>query len=72
MRVGDPSKKPAWLGPEDLFYKYGVDLEIAAHEHDYERMWPLYNMRVCNGSRKNPYTNPTAPVHIVTGSAVSS
>ncbi|XP_064622970.1 acid phosphatase type 7-like isoform X1 [Lineus longissimus] len=71
VRVGDPTQKPGWPSPEDLFYKYGVDLEIAAHEHDYERMWPVFNMRVCNGSTKYPYTNPTAPVHIVTGSAGS-
>lgn len=56
---------------EDLFYKYGVDLEFWAHEHSYERMWPLYDYKVYNGSREEPYTNPKAPVHIVVGSAVS-
>ncbi|XP_064624193.1 acid phosphatase type 7-like isoform X2 [Lineus longissimus] len=66
-RIGDPSK--GWPGVEDLFYKYGVDLEFGAHEHSYERLWPVYNLRVCNGSLKAPYTNPTGPVHIVTGSA---
>ncbi|XP_064622979.1 acid phosphatase type 7-like [Lineus longissimus] len=69
IRVGDPSK--GWQGVENLFYKYGVDVQVAAHEHSYERMWPVYNMRVCNGSRA-PYTNPNAPVHIVTGSAGNS
>ncbi|XP_072023966.1 acid phosphatase type 7-like [Amphiura filiformis] len=54
---------------EDLFYKYGVDLYIGAHEHSYERMWPLYNNKVYNGSMDAPYTNPKAPVHIITGSA---
>lgn len=54
---------------EDLFYKYSVDLEIWAHEHSYERMWPLYNYKVYNGSYDQPYTNPKAPVHIVVGSA---
>uniref|UniRef100_A0A914RVM4 Iron/zinc purple acid phosphatase-like C-terminal domain-containing protein n=1 Tax=Parascaris equorum TaxID=6256 RepID=A0A914RVM4_PAREQ len=34
-------------GLEKLFYKYGVDLEIWAHEHSYERMWPLYNRTGC-------------------------
>ncbi|XP_074642806.1 acid phosphatase type 7-like [Tubulanus polymorphus] len=57
------------FGIEDLFYKYGVDLIFTAHEHSYERFWPVYNMRVCNGSYNEPYKNPTAPVHIVTGSA---
>ncbi|XP_072023834.1 acid phosphatase type 7-like [Amphiura filiformis] len=54
---------------EDLFYKYGVDLEIWAHEHSYERFWPLYDFKVYNGSVDAPYTNPKAPAHIVTGSA---
>ncbi|GIX92566.1 acid phosphatase type 7 [Caerostris darwini] len=56
-------------GLEDLFYKYGVDLELWAHEHLYERMWPLYDQQVYNGSYDAPYTNPKAPVHIITGSA---
>jgi len=54
---------------EDLFYKYGVDLQFYGHEHSYERLWPLYHDTVCNGTVNNPYTNPTAPVHIITGSA---
>ncbi|XP_073248091.1 acid phosphatase type 7-like [Porites lutea] len=54
---------------EDLFYKYGVDLSIWAHEHSYERLFPIYNRQVCNGSMEEPYTNPCAPVHITTGSA---
>lgn len=55
-------------GLEDLFYKYGVDVEIWAHEHTYERLWPVYNHKVYNGS-KDAYTDPDAPVHIITGSA---
>ncbi|XP_042902962.1 acid phosphatase type 7 [Parasteatoda tepidariorum] len=54
---------------EDLFYKYGVDLEIWGHQHNYERSWPVYNLKVYNGSYDAPYTNPKAPVHIITGSA---
>uniref|UniRef100_A0A8C5QW07 Purple acid phosphatase n=1 Tax=Leptobrachium leishanense TaxID=445787 RepID=A0A8C5QW07_9ANUR len=56
-------------GLEDLLYKYGVDLEIWAHEHSYERLWPVYNYTVYNGSTETPYTNPRAPVHLITGSA---
>ncbi|XP_015910291.2 acid phosphatase type 7-like [Parasteatoda tepidariorum] len=56
-------------GLEDLFYKYGVDLELWAHEHLYERLWPIYDYKVYNGSLDAPYTNPKAPVHIITGSA---
>ncbi|KAL1509866.1 hypothetical protein ABEB36_004539 [Hypothenemus hampei] len=57
------------FGLEELFYNYGVDLEIWAHEHSYERLWPIYNYEVYNGSYEHPYTNPKAPVHFVTGSA---
>uniref|UniRef100_A0A8D0KEW0 Purple acid phosphatase n=1 Tax=Salvator merianae TaxID=96440 RepID=A0A8D0KEW0_SALMN len=61
--------QPHLYGLEDLFYKYGVDLELWAHEHSYERLWPVYNYKVYNGSSEAPYTNPGAPVHIITGSA---
>ncbi|KAL5022490.1 hypothetical protein ScPMuIL_001645 [Solemya velum] len=56
------------LGLENLFYKYGVDLMLWAHEHTYERLWPVFNKQVYNGT-SSPYVNPGAPVHIITGSA---
>ena len=61
-------------GFEELFYRYGVDLQLWAHEHIYERIWPIYNGTVFNGTDDgdNPYHNPKAPVHITTGSAVCS
>ncbi|EDO41277.1 predicted protein [Nematostella vectensis] len=66
VRTGIPEKnKP---GLEDLFYEYGVDVLLWAHEHSYERLWPLYNKQMCNGT-KGAYINPCAPVHIITGSA---
>ena len=49
--------------------RYNVDLAIWAHEHDWERLWPVYDWKVVNGT-ENPYTDPKAPVHIITGSAV--
>ena len=49
---------------------YGVDVAIWAHEHSYERMWPLYNYTLYNGTEEDAYHNPGAPAHIVTGSAV--
>jgi len=67
IRVGFPTT-PSY-GTEDLLYKYGVDLHLQAHVHSYERMWPVYNETVCNGTGSNPYNNPCAPVHIVSGSA---
>lgn len=57
------------FGLEKLLYDYGVDVEIWAHEHIYQRLWPIYNYKVYNGSYENPYVNPGAPVHIITGSA---
>lgn len=54
---------------EMLLDKYGVDLAVWAHEHSYERLWPMYDYKVFNGSTEMPYTNPRAPVHITTGSA---
>ena len=49
-----------WLGfgIEDLLMEHNVDLAVWAHEHDFERFWPLYNATVMNGSLSEPYTNP--------------
>ncbi|XP_005101479.2 acid phosphatase type 7 [Aplysia californica] len=57
------------FGLEDVLYDHGVDLAIWAHEHSYERLWPVYDRKVMNGSYDAPYTNPRAPVQIITGSA---
>ncbi|KAI3367220.1 hypothetical protein L3Q82_008274 [Scortum barcoo] len=69
VRRGRKDTKPPAPGLEDLFYRYGVDLELWAHEHTYERLWPVYGDKVYNGSKEQPYVNPKAPVHIITGSA---
>lgn len=45
-------------------------MALWAHEHSYERLWPVYNRVVMNGSFDEPYTNPKAIVHVTTGSAV--
>lgn len=50
---------------EELFFTYGVDLIFEAHEHNYERLWPVYNETVT----QKDYTNPLAPVHIISGAA---
>ncbi|CAG4992567.1 unnamed protein product [Colias eurytheme] len=64
-RVGLPAYG---FGLEPLLKDYGVDVVIWAHEHSYERTWPLYDQKVYNGTT-HPYVNPRAPVHIITGSA---
>jgi len=56
-------------GMEEVLVKYKVDIAIWAHEHYYERFWPLNNYTVLNGSSTEPYTNAKAPIHIITGSA---
>ena len=68
-RVGIPLVH--WFGMENLFMDSGVDLLIWAHEHSYERLWPIYDRKVYNGSVvEEPYRNPGSLVHITTGSAV--
>ncbi|KAK4878360.1 hypothetical protein RN001_010866 [Aquatica leii] len=57
------------FGLEKLFYDHKVDVLIWAHEHSYERLWPIYDFKIFNGSYQHPYVNPGAPIHIVTGSA---
>eukprot|EP01103_Thecamoeba_quadrilineata_P009929 TRINITY_DN2034_c0_g1_i4.p1 TRINITY_DN2034_c0_g1~~TRINITY_DN2034_c0_g1_i4.p1 ORF type:complete len:366 (-),score=59.14 TRINITY_DN2034_c0_g1_i4:38-1135(-) len=52
-------------GLEDLFFEQGIDLIIEAHEHSYERLWPVFNETVTQFN----YSNPLAPVHIISGAA---
>ena len=65
------SEKPVY-GLEELFYKYGVDLLFFGHEHNYLRTAPMYNFTAYDLGEKHYYKNPQAPIHITTGSAVSS
>ncbi|KAI6236123.1 Purple acid phosphatase [Aphelenchoides besseyi] len=55
---------------EPLFYDHGVDLLIFGHEHNYERLYPIYNQIVYKNNA-NPYLDPVAPVHVISGSAGS-
>ena len=50
---------------EFLFDQYGVDLVLEAHEHSYERLYPVYDTHTTQFN----YTDPLAPTHIVTGTA---
>ena len=57
------------FGLEELFAKYKVDVVITGHVHSYERFWPTYAWNDGNGSALEPYTNPSAPVHIICGAS---
>ena len=44
---------------EPLLWDYSVDLFIGAHEHSYERLYPMYNYTILSGADDhNPYVNP--------------
>ncbi len=58
-----------------LFEKYGIDLVITAHNHNYQRTYPLYlasedgdspEIKDKNG---NNYNNPSAPIYVTVGTA---
>lgn len=58
-------------GLEELFRTYKVELYVGAHKHSYERLWPVYNNTVMNGSTDsaNPYVDAKATTYLVTGAA---
>jgi len=71
MRLGLPVFGTRFFKLEALFREYNVDLAFWAHEHSYERLWPTYDGKVFNGTTHpgEPYRNPLAPVHVITGAA---
>ncbi|XP_067016547.1 acid phosphatase type 7-like isoform X1 [Acropora muricata] len=54
------------FGP--LLHKYGVDLHICGHRHNYQRLYPTYKGKV-HHQRKHKYVNPAYMTTIVAGSA---
>ncbi|XP_036366285.1 acid phosphatase type 7 isoform X3 [Octopus sinensis] len=50
---------------ENIFYIAGVDVIFEAHEHSYERLYPVYDGKVVSEN----YTDAAAPIHIITGAA---
>ncbi|TMW66872.1 hypothetical protein Poli38472_011988 [Pythium oligandrum] len=72
--IGEPIDHAATLQAafEDLFIKYEVDVVVSGHVHWYERQFPIKkNEAVMDGVSEdgNTYTNPKAPVYLVTGAA---
>ena len=60
-----PSKAQALADFEPLLAEYAVDVYFAGHDHNYETTWPVYN----NTPFQTNYSNPEAPIHILSGSA---
>lgn len=54
------------FGLEEMMHSAGVDLYVAAHYHDYERMWPIYK-----NQSTHTMVEPKATVHLVTGAGGS-
>ena len=60
---------PAKKYLEKILCEGGVDVVVGAHQHQYERMFPVYDNRVYNGTATNPYDNPPCPAYLVAGAA---
>lgn len=50
---------------EHILMEKGVDVGFWAHEHSYERTWPVYNLTTTQFN----YINPRAPMHMISGAA---
>jgi hypothetical protein len=72
VHLADPTLKD--LYPQ-LFEKYGVDLVITAHNHNYQRTYPLHsdsrhsNNPEIKDKNRNNYNNPMAPIYLTVGTA---
>jgi acid phosphatase type 7 len=73
MRAGIPIPNLGMkYGLEELLYKYGVDMWINGHEHNYERMYdiaPKETYTYLSGYTTQTTTDPPATIYIVTGDA---
>lgn len=56
---------------EDIFYKFGVDLVLQGHVHNYERDQAMYKETIEDvlSLDSRVYVNPKAPVYVVNGNA---
>lgn len=75
------SSPTAHPGPQNLrntypplFEKYGVDLILTAHNHNYQRTYPILsnierpgNPIIKDGNNTSSYENPGAPIYVTAG-----
>ena len=57
-----------FFGMEAILKQFNVDIYLCAHEHAYERTYPVFN-GTFQVQPLNVYTNPQSPIHIIAGSA---
>jgi len=69
-RVGPPQQRGEY-SVERLFHRFGVDLALFGHVHDYSRFYPVFNHTVLNGTTVvgEPFTDPRATVYLTIGGA---
>ncbi|XP_031574017.1 acid phosphatase type 7-like [Actinia tenebrosa] len=54
-----------------LLHKYGVDIHLCGHSHNYQRYFPYFKREIDRQSDKNVYKNPKYMTTVVVGSAGS-
>jgi hypothetical protein len=57
------------FGLEDILGKHNVDIYFTAHEHSYERTYPVFQNKIDIYQMNHSYVNPYYPIHILTGAA---
>lgn len=60
----DGALRAAWA---PLIERYGVDLVLTAHDHDYERTFPIRAGAAVGAPEIDTYVDPGAPVYVVAG-----
>lgn len=64
----DYMDKVNFTGFGDLAHKYGVDLYLCGHQHNYQRFYPYFKDSIDVPSNKNMYIDPKYMSSIVVGS----
>lgn len=66
LREGWPGENN---GMDAILAEFNVDIYFTAHEHSYERTFPVSFGQIDLAQQNHTYVNPKYPVHIITGSA---